>query len=448
MRFNRYSFRIAIHIVAIVITSLVFAWSLNQEYMVATSAGLGALLLIESFSLYHYSSKMKRDVQRFLDAIKNEDTSLVFKKNSKDTFLQNLHEGFNEIISDFKLIRKEKEIENHFFQYTVQHISIGLLAIDWSGKVKLINSALKTLFQLNHLSEIRDLSKIHKDLPDLLHSLQNEEEGTLKILINGELKPVSIRAGKFRLGKEEMKIFSFHDISKQVNRSEVEAWQKLIRILRHEIINSISPIKISSVSMLRLVEEHLQKGNHEFSGESLENLQTGLQTIHKRSSGLSDFVETYRSLTKIPDPRLQQIEVKEIFTDVYHLYKQVLVSEKIEFDYTVEPETLNLITDEKLLQQVLVNLVKNAKEALKTNSFKKIKLEAYKKDQVVVIKITDNGRGMSPEEMEQAFVPFYTTKEQGSGIGLSLSRQLVQKLNGRMQLQSEKGKYTTATLQF
>lgn len=448
MTFNRYSLRIALHILAIVLTSLALAWSLNQEYMVATSSGLGVLLLIESFSLYHYSNKMKRDVQRFLDAIKNEDTSLVFKKNSKDSFLQNLHEGFNEIISDFKLIRKEKEIENHFFQYTVQHISIGLLAVDQPGNVKLINNALKTLFQLNHLSEIGNLSKIHKDLPDLLHSLQNEEEATLKILLKGELKPVSIKAGKFRLGQEEMKIFSFHDISKQINRSEVEAWQKLIKILRHEMINSISPIKISSVSMLHLVEEQLQNGHNKFSEESLENLQTGLQTIYKRSSGLSDFVETYRSLTKIPDPQLQQIEVKEIFNDMYHLYKQILVREKIDFRHTAEPETLKLITDEKLLQQVLVNLVKNATEAMKTNSSKKLRLEAFEKDHAIIIKLKDNGTGMSPEEMEQAFVPFYTTKEKGSGIGLSLSRQLVQKLNGQMQLHSEKGKYTTVTLQF
>ncbi len=448
MTFNRYSFRIAIHILAILVTSLAFVWSLNQEYMVATSSGLGVLLLIESFSLYHYSNKMKRDVQRFLDAIKNEDTSIVFKKNYKDSFLQNLHEGFNEIISDFKLIRKEKEIENHFFQYTVQHISIGILAIDLSGNVKLINDAMKKMFHLNQLREIGNLEKIHKDLPDLLHSLQNEEEATLKILINGELKPVSIRAGQFRLGQEKMKIFSFHDISKQVNRSEVEAWQKLIKILRHEIINSISPIKISSVGMLRLVEEHLQDGKHKFSEESLENMQTGLKTIHKRSSGLSDFVETYRSLTKIPDPQLKEIEVQEIFNDVYHFYKQVLKSEHIEFKQTVNPGQLKFITDEKLLQQVLINLLKNATEAMKMNSSRNLKLEAYKKDQVVVIKITDNGRGMSPEEMEQAFVPFYSTKEQGSGIGLSLSRQLVQKLNGQMQLYSEKGKYTTVTLQF
>src|SRR6056297_802303 len=161
MTFNRYSFRIAIHILAILVTSLAFVWSLNQEYMVATSSGLGVLLLIESFSLYHYSNKMKRDVQRFLDAIKNEDTSIVFKKNYKDSFLQNLHEGFNEIISDFKLIRKEKEIENHFFQYTVQHISIGLLAIDLSGNVKLINDAMKKMFHLNQLREIGNLEKIH-----------------------------------------------------------------------------------------------------------------------------------------------------------------------------------------------------------------------------------------------------------------------------------------------
>jgi len=253
MAFNNFYLRIIGYALLMVLTSLAFAWSLYQPYMVATSSGLALLLVLETFALIRYNQKIKKDLQRFIDAVRNQDTSLAFPRRGNDPFMKELHRGFNEIITDFRLVRKDKELEHHFFQNTLRHIGIGLLAFNARGAVKLQNKAFHNLFQVTEFKSLPYLKRCHKDLPDLLLSLKNGEESLLKLMIENEPKNISIRVSDIKLESEWVRIASFQDITREMNQSEVEAWQKLIRVLRHEIMNSISPIRIMSGNLLKRV---------------------------------------------------------------------------------------------------------------------------------------------------------------------------------------------------
>ncbi|MBS3776828.1 MAG: hypothetical protein KGY70_16640, partial [Bacteroidales bacterium] len=375
MGFNNFYIRIIGYCLLIALTSLAFAWSLYQPYMVATSSGLLMLLVFETFALIRYNQRIKKDLQRFIDAVKNQDTSLAFPLPNKDPFMKELHQGFNDIITDFRLVRKEKELEHHFFQNTLRHIGIGVLAFNTEGSIKLQNKAFQNLFQMDQSKKLTHLKRRHKDLPDLLHSLKNGEESFLKILINNELKNMAIRVSDIRLEKEHVRIASFQDISREMNRQEVDAWQRLIKVLRHEIMNSISPIRIMSGNLLKRVSGENERllARDAQSREVVGDLKEGLQTIRKRSAGLSDFVETYQHLTRIPEPRYTEIRVEAIFGQVAFLFEKDLRQRQMNISQSVKPAHLTLLGDEKMLEQVLINLVKNAMEAIEAKAGKRAK---------------------------------------------------------------------------
>jgi len=450
MGLNNFYLRIIGYALLMVLTSLAFAWSLYQPYMVATSSGLALLLVFETIALIRYNQRIKKDLQRFIDSVKNQDTSLVFPRPGRDPLMKELHQGFNEIITDFRLVRKEKELEHHFFQNILHHIGIGVLAFNPEGSVKLQNKAFQNLFRVDELKNLAHLQCRHKDLPDLLQSLQNDEESFLKILIQNELKNMAIRVTDIKLEKEWVRIASFQDISREMNRQEVDAWQRLIKVLRHEIMNSISPIRIMSGNLLKQVSGENERLliRDEQSREMVGDLKEGLQTIRKRSAGLSDFVETYRHLTRIPEPRFTEIPVEELFKEVARLFEKDLQDKQVHISRSVKPGGLTLPGDEKMLEQVLINLVKNAGEAIEAKAKEeeeneeevrfdgRIEMKAYVEDNHTVLSISDNGPGIPKGQIENIFVPFYTTRQSGSGIGLSLSRQLIHVHNGTIQVRS------------
>lgn len=448
MILNNFIIRIILNVTLIVLTSLALAWSLQQEFMIATSTGLAAALLIETIWLINFLTGIKKDLQRFIDAVKNEDSSLLFGYKSKDRFLKEIHKGFNEIMTDFKLIRKEKELERQFFQNTVEHVNIGLLAINEKEEIKLVNKALKNMFQLEALNNLHKLASVHKDLPDLLLTMKDKDENAIKLLLNNELSTISIKATTIKMENQPVRIFSFQDISRQINRSEVEAWQKLIQVLRHEIMNSISPIRIMSGNLLNIVQnlKHPPSESNQSPKEEFSGLSEGLTTIRKRSTGLSDFIEKYRSLTKIPEPSFSHLVVSSLFRHVIDLMKEQLNKENIEVEIKTNPEQLTITGDEKMLEQVLLNLIKNAMEAVRSNSQGKITMEAKETNEEAIISIRDNGQGIPADHLDKIFIPFYTTKEEGSGIGLSFSRQIMHLHGGSIQIQSEEDKGTEVVL--
>jgi nitrogen fixation/metabolism regulation signal transduction histidine kinase len=448
MTFNNFNLRIILYAVLITLTAMAFSWSLYQPYMVATSTGLGFLLVFETMGMITHNRKIKKDLVRFTDAIKYQDTSLTFPRETRDPFMKELYRGFNEIITDFRLVKKEKETEHHFFRNTIQHVGVGLMAFNGEGAILLHNKALLELFNLSRLRHIKSLAHQHKDLPDLLPSLKNGEETLLKMGTNNQIRSISLRISDIKLEGESIRICSFKDVSREINRSEVEAWQKLIRVLRHEMMNSISPIRIMSGNLLQKVytQQERPAGEDKLTDGFIRDLEEGLQTIRKRSTGLSEFVEAYRHLTKMPQPRFTEIPVKDLFEQIIRLFEKESSKQAIKTEILVQPDNLRIAGDEKMIEQVLINLVKNALESFDDGKRGNIRLKAAMADNLVSITVSDDGAGIPSEHLDNIFIPFYTTKEHGSGIGLSLSRQIIHLHNGTMQIRSMKGEGTTVEI--
>jgi len=449
MVFNRFNISILIQILLIAITSLAFIWTIHREYMLITSTTLGLVWIGQILYLFFYINRIHRDLQRFIEAFKNQDTSLFFNISSSNKYYKGLYYNFNEIIKNFRLVRIEKEIEHHFFKATLEHVGSGLLAYDDQGDIRLINKAALNLLNLEWLNNISNLDTSYPDLSVTLKTIRADGQHFLKLQVGNEPKHISVRVSEIKLGDDRIRLLALQDISREIDKSEVEAWQKLIRVLTHEIMNTVSPINLLSGSLINIFEENgKKKPLAVIDDQSIENVLLGLHTILKRSSGLAKFIETYLNLTKIPEPSIAIFKVSHMLNLIRTLLKEDLRKAGIEFAISITPPNLTLAADEKLVEQVLINLIKNSVEALENVEKSSISVNAFKNEGSVCITVEDNGKGIPSEVLENIFVPFFTTKKNGSGIGLSISRQIMQLHNGTIKLKSEPGKGTVFSLEF
>jgi len=449
MVFNRFNISILIQILFIAITSLAFIWTIHREYMLITSSTLGLVWIGQILYLFYYINRIHRDLQRFIEAFKNQDTSLFFNISRNNKYYKGLYNNFNEIIKNFRLVRIEKEIEHHFFKATVEHVGSGLLAYDDQGDIRLINKAALNLLNLERFNNIINLDVSYPVLSDTLKTIRADDQHFLKLPVRNELKHISVKVSEIILGDERIKLLSLQDISREIDKSEVEAWQRLIRVLTHEIMNTVSPINLLSGSLINIFEENgKKKPLAVIDDRSIENALLGLHTILKRSSGLAKFIETYLDLTKIPEPNIAIFKVSHILNPIRTLLLEDLRKADIGLRISITPPDLTLVADERLVEQVLINLIKNSMDALENVEKASISLNAFKNEGSVCITVADNGKGIPSEILENIFVPFFTTKKNGSGIGLSISRQIMQMHNGTIKLKSESGKGTVFSLEF
>ena len=417
--------------------------------MLITSSAIGLLWIGQVLFLFYHINRSHRDLERFIEAFKNQDASLFFSISRKNRYLKGLYNNFNEIIRNFRLVRIEKEIEHHFFKETVEHVGSGLLAFDSNGDIRLINKSALNLLNLQWLNNISNLDAAFPGLSGTLTEFRDGDQNFLKLMVSDQLKHISVRVSEIKLRDNTIKLLSLQDISREIDKSEVEAWQKLIRVLTHEIMNTVSPINLLSGSLINIFEENgKKKPLSVIDDQSIENALLGLHTIMKRSTGLAKFVETYRNLTRISEPTITVFKLSQILNPIKTLFLEDLRKAGIEFSISITPPDLTMTADEKLVEQVLINLVKNSIEALENEREPEISISAFRNPYSVCIAVTDNGKGIPPEIMEDTFVPFFTTKKNGSGIGLSISRQIMQMHNGTLNMKSEAGKGSVFSLEF
>ncbi|NOQ24710.1 MAG: ATP-binding protein [Bacteroidales bacterium] len=449
MKFSRFRINIAIQILFIAASMLAFFWTLDQEYMLITSSSLVILWILQLVYLFWYLQKVNRDIIKFITAIKYDDVSIGFNKNKKvDKSFEQLHYELNQIIKDISEVRSEKEIEHQYFQNTIKHIGTGILAFDDLGKIEICNDAALNLLNRHNLKSISEVEKIQTGLADIFKEIKPGNTKLLKLNIDNEIVQLTVKAAKFKIKDRNLKLLSLQNIKSEIDQSEVTAWQKLIRVLTHEIMNSVSPIKLLSSSLIDMFEEDEKiKTIEDIDNKTIEDSVLGLKTIHKRSTGLSNFVETYKNLTQIPKANFTEFQVSHLFDHINTLLKNDLEQKSIVFNYKCYPKNLIVNADEKLIEQVLINLIKNASEALLSFDKPTINIDTELINERVLIKVSDNGKGISPEVLDNIFIPFFTTKEKGSGIGLSLSRQIMHLHGGNISVKSEPGK-TVFTLHF
>ncbi len=451
MGFKNFRFNIIFRSIILSVTLLSIGHLVHVTDFIITIVVLSLLAIVQVVALISYVEKSNKDITNFLESIRYSDFTRTFQSNGKGGTFDRLSEAFNNVVLEFQKLRAEKEEHFFYLQNIIQHIGIAIVAYRSDGSVEMINNAGKRLFQISGIKNIKELQKWSKSFVDLLDEMKAGENTLIKVQDGDDLLQLAVYATEFKINDRTITLVSIKNIQAELEEQEMEAWQKLIRVLTHEIMNSIAPISsLTSTTNLMVdnMAQTIKDGKHgELELETVQDIQAALQTINKRSTGLIHFVETYRNLTRIPKPNFAIFPIKNLFTHISELLRNDLKANNIDFHFQINPESIVLTADEQLLEQVLLNMLKNAIQALQGLKNGKIRLKAYLTPRGrTVIQVIDNGPGLLEEVKDKVFIPFFTTKREGSGIGLSLSRQIIRQHNGTINVQSEPGVETCFTI--
>ena len=448
MGFSNFKFNVLGRIVILTATIFIFVYLIYGDSLMINYLIVLGLVGIQIASLLKYLDKTNNEVLSFLDSIKHDDIDHKYTTTSENEAINKLNEEFNKVVERFRDIRKEKEADFQYLKNIIQHIGIGLITFKKAdGEIQIFNTSAKRLLRINQASNVKDLKEINPTLLDIITRLKTGGRDLITMEIGGELVQLAVYAIELTLRGEEYKLISLQNIQSELEEKEMEAWQNLVRVLTHEIMNSITPIS----SLAATVESDLnERGDKPMSDDDIEDLHTALQTIQKRSSGLIRFVQDFRNLTHTPKPQIKLIKVSEVFEQISMLMKKELEENQITMTCSVEPESLTLNADKELIEQVIINLVQNAAQAFdEEKEDKNIELTAYQNEKSrPVISVKDNGTGIDEEAMLKIFIPFFTTKKSGSGIGLSLSRQIMRQHQGSLNVRSKMDEGTEFLMKF
>lgn len=399
------------------------------------------------YDFYRFNKKAQQEVNQFVQSVHYRDFSRYFEVKKAPAELQPFRSGFNEINSTFKLISKEKEIQHLHLKTILEIVDTGILSYETeSGTILWMNESLKNLLQIPYLKTIHSLEKRNLSLYTEILSLEPGNSRVTEIARDNSRYKILLATTAFENDSKKYKLIAFQNINQALDESESQAWQKLLSVLTHEIMNSVAPISsLAETLKNRLQESATAKTN----GEQNPDIETGIDTIIKRSEGLLKFTETYRSLSKIKKANRSALLLVELLEHVQHLLQPTLDKKNIKLEIVLRDPFLTFEADASLLEQVLINLVLNAIDAVKDKADPLITISGeISAKQKVVIKVADNGTGIGPEVLDKIFVPFFSTKKTGSGIGLSLCKQIMMLHQGQIQVQSAIGEGTVFSLVF
>jgi two-component system nitrogen regulation sensor histidine kinase NtrY len=452
MFIKTFKFRITIRVLFLAATWLLLAFLIFEKDFIFVTVAVAVLGTYQVFSLIHFAEKTNRDLSRFLLSIRYDDPSQAFISKGLGSSFDELKEAFSRVITKLQSTRSEKEVHARYLNTVIQHVGIGLIAYKPDGTVDLINNSAKKFLKVAGLRDINSLKEDFPEFVDTLLNLKHGEKKLIKLNKEDETRQVSIFAHTFLLRDDEYILVSIQDIHEELEEKELEAWQNLIRVLTHEIMNSITPISSMTATLLDMLgadgkDDTLVKEN--ITPDELKDVAGALKTIHQRSQGLMNFVSTYRNMTLIPKPKFKLLSLKEFFVRVERLMHQKLTDNNISFKWSVDPESLELTADPDLMEQVMINLLLNAISSVTGRENPSIIVSAFLNSEGrVTMTVKDNGVGIADEALEKIFIPFFTTKEKGSGIGLSLSRQILRLHRGTIRVQSAENEGAVFTLRF
>jgi two-component system, NtrC family, nitrogen regulation sensor histidine kinase NtrY len=448
MGFNDFRFRVGLRVVLLGLVMALFVFMISRPNMIFAAALTCLIIIGLLVELYRFTSQTNRKLTRFLESVKYSDFLSGFANDNKlGKSFRELNTAFNEVLEAFRNTRTEKEEHWQYLNTIVQQVRTGIISFDPEGKVELMNTNAKRFIGIASLKNINELVDTN---PKLYQALMEVQSGKSTLYKSGNEYLLTLQATELRIRGNTVKLVTLQNIQNELQKQELDAWQNLTRVLRHEIMNSITPIS-SLTSTLREILDHdmTKTGDHyELQSEGAEDLREGLTTIENRSKGLIKFIDAYREYTSLPQPKIKSIRVKDLLEKVAQFMRPELKKTPIQFGYHCESEYITIQGDEEMIEQVLINLIKNAMEALNHVDDPRIELNGRVSDNVVQIEVIDNGSGIIPEAIERIFIPFFTTKKTGSGIGLALSRQIMQMHNGSLTVKSEPDVKTVFTLNF
>lgn len=441
MASRNFYFQVIFRILILTITSIIIGFSYVKEKYILLGI-MVILMVVQVTALIKFINATNRKIAYFFDAIKNEDFTLRFPERVNIKSFKELNQSLNRVNNLIQEVHVQLQTRENYYQEILKQARIGIMTFNEKGHILFSNPVMETLVNHSPLNHIRQLNKVNEELFTTFKDFIPFERKLFQLTNEREQKQLALKATPIALADESLLLVVGQDIHHELDEKETESWVRLIRVLTHEIMNSIAPITSISESVLK----HHQK--NDFDENARKTAVKGLQVIKEQSNDLMDFVQSYRSFLNVPKPDKEPVEVSKLFEKV-ELLTQREAAENITISWMVNPETLALFIDEKQLTQVLINLVKNAIHALETINGGKIKVNAgVSNSGKKFIEVLDNGPGINQETMENIFVPFFTTKEKGTGIGLSLSKQIMHLHGGDIRVHSILDKETRFTLIF
>lgn len=452
MVLNRFFINVLVRVALITLSCVILGvvmQHLDHGYYY-TLAGMIFVIVLQSWMLVNKVNKTNDDLEKFFSSVQNHDSSIRLSENAYSNSFRKLHDRMNNLNTIIRNVKIENERTAQFLQSVVDHVDIGLLSFDMHGRTEIYNKAAKKYLKVQQLPELSLLEPVNNELYKIISTIKPGQETLHKLKTDNLLQSVMVKAIELRYENNLIKLVSFQDITNELDKKELHSWQRLIRVLTHEIMNSISPI----TSLTTVISGYFRKKNgksqipaDEINNQIVSKTLSGLNTIEETGKGLLDFVDKYRSLTSLPKPNLCRFSVDSLFMKC-KLLMESNISDNIEIIESVSPKDLALEADFAQVEQILINLIKNATEAFSGRKNGLIHLKAFKADDSTIIQVEDNGIGIPREIIEDIFIPFYTTKKSGSGIGLSLSRQIMQNHDGTISVDSSPVNGSVFTLKF
>jgi two-component system nitrogen regulation sensor histidine kinase NtrY len=443
-------YAIIVRVSLIVIVSSLLAYFVFKDQSLRISIVLFLFLVFLTINLISYLNTTNKKIRFFFDSVKNDDSNLFFPFDAKERNFRELYQSMNKVNNQIKQLKIENRQQEQYFRILLEHLATGIITYNNKGFILHANSSAKRLLSAEVLTHLQQIERIDQKLFQTIAGMKPFERRLIAIdSDNGEIQ-LSLKATSFKTNDDEMVILSIQDIKNELDEKELESWMKLIRVLMHEIMNSITPITSLSESLLNIYSI----GGHPVLPD-LVNTKTiattiqGLNVIKDQGRGLMSFVESYRKLTRVPEPEKKFFKVAELINRVRILYNSLEKSEEIKLSFSLKVPDLEVFADQNLISQVLINLVKNAVEANENNPAGEIKIVAgLDNGNHPEICVIDNGPGISEENLDEIFVPFFTTRQNGSGIGLSISKQIMRIHGGNLKVRSLPYKETVFCLSF
>lgn len=446
------NFRIAVTLRLVLFSCLVAVsiWGLVETDWQVTPIVAAILAILVLLETIRYVEFVNRDLASFLDFIVHNDFSARIPIGRRGRVFEKLQTAYETLLDKYRNLNQARELNHLYLESLVEHVNVALLCLDDHGKVTLMNREAKRLFMTPLLSSLASLARIDPALPSQLEALADGERALIRVRVQGEPLQLASYVTEFQLLEQKYRLISFQNIRDELERREIDFSQKLIKVLTHEIMNSVTPI----IALCKVIERSLAEPESESAAANpaqydTDDLLRCVASIQSRGDGLLRFVQAYRSLTSPPTPKKKNVDVGRLLEDTVTLIGPTMQEGTINLQSRVECDGLAVEADPDQLQQVLINLVNNAIEAINGQENGEILLSGMRDDKHrTVIKVSDNGPGIPEEQLDDIFVPFFTTKRKGTGVGLSVSRQIMFLNRGLIAVNSSRGEGTEFLLQF
>lgn len=442
MGFRSFHIKLFALLVLLVMSSSGLGWALSSS-RIHMAILLGIVIFVGAVFIFQQLTRSNREILFFFRALENDDTSIKYSSSHRNKFIDELHQHLNKVNGNFQELKLSNELREMYFSQILEHLSSGLIVISKTGHINQINEEALRLLNLSQLTHIRALSQNYPGLHGKIHDMKSLDRVEITVIERetGLKRVLGLQVVEINLGGEEVRILTLHDLSAGMERKEIDDWIRLIRVMSHEIMNSLAPITSISTTLKEVWAEHVSdRVGDKASEATIQQTIKGLDAIAEQSEGLTTFFESYRVLSRIPDPVIKEFAVCGIFEKLETLVDHYKKDSSLAISFECDDQELKIQADEQMITQVMLNLITNAVQAVEMCEKAEIIVSALPQKNGIVLKVTDNGEGIPPEISNEIFMPFFTTRSKGTGVGLSYSRQVMALNNGRIEFDTQPGR--------